>query len=278
MHPDTQTVPGKVAPTTTIASEKEIIRHVPWKDLLPMSGMEATWETLLSLPWLLGSWWAYHEHWWPLGLVCSFMFFLTALRQVHNAYHYAMGLPRWATEWFMVIMSPLMFCPLHAVQLNHLRHHRYNMNAEDVEAISAKMSWWKAIVTGPLFPWRLMIKAWQVGNSRYRRWMALEICICIAWFVLVLFVWDIIFLKVHVIVMCMGECLTSFFAVWLVHHDCDDVMHSRTIRNRFKSFLTYNMLYHYEHHLFPALSTCKLPELARRLDHAYPQLPLKKAL
>jgi len=269
-------LPSGDATSKSIPSEKSIIRTVAWKDLLPMSRWESIHEVTLSLPWLLGSFAAYHYRIWPLGLLCSFMFFLTALRQVHNAYHYAIGFNRTFTEWFMVIMSPLMFCPLHAVQLNHLRHHKYNMNHEDVEAISARMPWWKAIITGPLFPWRLLKKALEVGNTHYRRWIMFEIVVCLAWFIVVLFVLDIFFLKAHLLVMCLGECLTSFFAVWLVHHDCDETMHSRTIRNRFKSFITYNMLYHYEHHLFPALSTCKLAAVAKRLDQAYPNLPLKQ--
>jgi fatty acid desaturase len=41
---------------------------------------------------------------------------------------------------------------------------------------------------------------------------------------------------------------------------------ARTIRNRAKALLTYNMFYHVEHHQFPAVPTCKLPILARRLD------------
>jgi hypothetical protein len=33
---------------------------------------------------------------------------LTGLRVVHNAHHYALGLPRWASEWVMFVMSVLM--------------------------------------------------------------------------------------------------------------------------------------------------------------------------
>jgi len=33
-----------------------------------------------------------------------------------------------------------------------------------------------------------------------------------------------------------------------------------------KAFVTYNMFYHVEHQLFPAVPTCELPILARRLD------------
>ena len=65
----------------------------------------------------------------------------------------------------------------------------------------------------------------------------------------------------------------QFFAVWTVHHDCDrSHFIARTIRNPLKSFVTYDMFYHVEHHLFPTVPTCKLGELSSRLDAVAPEL------
>ncbi|HLG57634.1 MAG TPA: fatty acid desaturase [Vicinamibacterales bacterium] len=36
------------------------------------------------------------------------------------------------------------------------------------------------------------------------------------------------------------------------------------------NFLSYDMFHHVEHHLFPAVPTCRLPELSRRLDLVAP--------
>jgi fatty acid desaturase len=73
--------------------------------------------------------------------------------------------------------------------------------------------------------------------------------------------------------MMVGECLTGFFAVWTVHHDCDpEHQLARTQRGWWKTALTYQMFYHVEHHLFPAVPTPRLPELAARLDSAMPHL------
>jgi fatty acid desaturase len=55
---------------------------------------------------------------------------------VHNAYHYALGVSRAATEWVMLALSVLMLGSMHAVQVNHLRHHRYCLGEEDVEAMA----------------------------------------------------------------------------------------------------------------------------------------------
>lgn len=84
-------------------------------------------------------------------------------------------------------------------------------------------------------------------------------------------------LRYHVIAMTIAQCMTSFFAVWTVHHDCDaDGIFARTIRGRLKGWATYDMFYHLEHHLFPAVPTCRLPELAKRLDAIDPELSSKR--
>ena len=50
---------------------------------------------------------------------------LTGLRQVHNAFHYALGLSQRATEWLMVLLSIAMPGSMHAVKFNHLQHHKF---------------------------------------------------------------------------------------------------------------------------------------------------------
>ena len=77
--------------------------------------------------------------------------------------------------------------------------------------------------------------------------------------------------------MAAGRCLTAFFAVWTVHHDCAGrTIPARTLRNRSRSILTADMFFHVEHHLFPKVPTRHLPELACRLDAAVPGLVLPK--
>src|SRR5262245_49777577 len=97
---------------------------IEWRDLVALRRTEVAGELAISLPWLAASLAAAHHGIYPVALGCSFMFFLTGLRQVHNAYHYALGLPRAATEWVMFALSVLMLGSMHAVQVNHLRHHR----------------------------------------------------------------------------------------------------------------------------------------------------------
>jgi fatty acid desaturase len=40
--------------------------------------------------------------------------------------------------------------------------------------------------------------------------------------------------------------------------------------------ISYEMFFHVEHHLYPAVPTCRLPVLARRLDAAAPELATRR--
>lgn len=252
------------------------VRSVEWKDLLHLNKLDVVMELTISLPWLLASWWFAEQRLYIGALICSFMFFLTGLRQVHNAYHYALGIPRWATEWAIFLLSSVMLFSMHAVQFNHLRHHRHCMDEEDVEAMSAMMPGWKAILMGPYFPYMLHKTALQLGSSRYRRWIIAELGMTALMFYLGFWVFDAHWFRYHLTIMALGQCFTAFFAVWTVHHDCDrSHFIARTLRNPFKNFISYNMFYHVEHHLYPQVPTCKLPILAKRLDEAAPELNQK---
>lgn len=253
--------------------------QVAWQDLLYLNRLEIAYELLLSLPWLLASWFAasYGVYW--AAVFCSFMFFLTGLRQVHNAYHYALGISRGATEWVMFVQSVLMLGSMHAIQVNHLRHHQYCMADEDIEAMSARMPWWRAVLVGPVFPWRLHLKAWAVGSVAQRRWLVVELFANLVWVTLVFFVFDVSWLKYHVVIMFVGQCWTSFFAVWTVHHDCEnDEFMARTVRSRWKNWVTYSMFFHVEHHLFPLVPTCKLNQLAKRMDEVQPAVVYRQVI
>ncbi len=254
------------------------IRSVEWRDLLKLTPVEVVREAVLWVPWVaLTLVCAHYCQQYPTlvvpALAAAFVFFLTGLRVVHNAYHYALGLPKWATEWTMVVLSTLMLGSMHAVKVNHLRHHKHCMDDEDVEAMSARMPGWKAILFGPVFPVMIHYTAFKVGSKSDRRWIGFELLLNAAMITLAFGVFDIFALKFHLVVMAVGQCFTAFFAVWTVHHDCDRSHYiARTQRGRFKNFFTHNMFLHTEHHLFPRVPTCHLSQLADRLDAQAPEL------
>ena len=261
------------------------VRSVKWLDLVNPSSRQIVVELLLVTPWLAASLlcahWAARMHFlfYVPALCFTFLFFLTGLRVVHNGYHYALGIPRWATEWVMFILSVLMGWSLHAVQVNHLRHHKYCMGDGDTEAMSARMRAWQAVLFGPIFPFLLLWHGLRHAKRRQRIWIVAELLAFSVFAIASFVVLDIALLRYHVACMAIGECLTAFFAVWTVHHDCDqhDIF-ARTSTGKWKNWMTFNMFLHLEHHLFPAVPTCNLHLLADRLHAAAPDLREKDVI
>src|SRR5256885_8593331 len=99
------------------------VRAMEWRDLAGVSKFEIVKELTLSLPWIGASLFFAARHWYIPALACSFIFFLTGLRQVHNAYHYALGISRAATEWVIFLLSVQMLGSMHAIMVTHLHHH-----------------------------------------------------------------------------------------------------------------------------------------------------------
>ncbi len=260
--------------TPQIAASR--LRMVAWRDLMALSRVETVKELALPLPWLsLSLYLAWHKYWVP-ALAVSFLFFLAGLRQVHDAYHYNLGIRSQPTEWVMGVLSVVMLGSMHAVQFNHLKHHACCMEEDDVEAMSARMSWFRALLWGPMFPVMMHRQALRFASPRQRRWIHLELAANAIWIVLVFAVLRVPVLEYHVAAMATGHCFTAFFAVWTVHHDCEGSEYvARTIRNRLKSAVVFNMFFHAEDHLFPKVPTCHLQRLARRLDDAAPEIELK---
>jgi len=259
------------------------VRSVQWRDLVDLHPLEVVKEVLISAPFLALSLYlaqlgfVRHWAWFIPALAVSYIFFLTGLRQVHNAFHYVIGIPRWATEWLMFVLSVVMTGSMHAVQINHLEHHKHCMDDEDVEAMSARMNWLQALTLGPRFPYMLHRRAYEIGKPRLRRWVTFELLANAVWIALVFGVFDLDILKYHVITMAVGQCFTGFFAVWTVHHHCDRSHYiARTLRSTIKRLISFNMFFHLEHHLYPAVPTCHLHQLAERLDLAAPELQSKR--
>src|SRR5712691_7810896 len=217
-----------------------VLRQVTWRDLVALTPVEVARELVLPVPWLAASLAAAEYGLYPLALAFSFVFFLAGLRIVHGACHYAVGLSRRASD--------------------------------DIEAMGARGSAWRAIRLGPRFPVRLHRAALAGASHRERRWMLAELVGNLAVVGLVAGILPERVLLYHLSAMAIGQCLTAFFAVWTVHHDCAEAAPpARTIRHPVRSIVTFNMFFHLEHHLFPQIPTAHLPALARRLDAAVPR-------
>jgi fatty acid desaturase len=249
---------------------------IEWRDLVPVRCLEIIAEPLLPAAWLAVSLVTAGFGHYVIALGFSFFFFLTGLRLVHNAFHTALGLSRRTTDIVLWIMSLVMLGSMHAVQFNHLRHHKLNLGEGDVEGRSADMPAWRALLYGPIFPVLLHVTALRYGNRKLRLTVLGELLLSAVWILLVFGVLQSNVLRYHVSAMLVGQCMTAFFAVRTVHHHCDRTHYlARTLHHRMKNRITFNMFLHIEHHLFPRVPTCHLPELSRRIDKVAPDLRSK---
>jgi hypothetical protein len=188
------------------------LARVAWRDLMPLARWEIIDELCLSLPWLAASLAFAAFALWPAAMVCSFMFFLAALRQIHNGTHYALGIGKRGTEWFLFAMSIALLGSNHAVQYNHLRHHRDCLGPEDVEGVNARLPAWQVLLCGPVYPLMQHWWALSTSNPRMRRWVAAELAANASWIAAVVFWIEWRPLQYHVAFTAAGHCFTAFFA------------------------------------------------------------------
>lgn len=221
-------------------THQELLRKVNWKDLRDLSTREMLIENNLNIPWfILSMIFAYYGY-YILALPFSAFFFLTGLRQVHNGFHNSLGTNKFLTWLTLYTNSLLMMVSIHAVKFNHIRHHKYCLGDEDYEGKSAGMSWYGAILYGPVHMFLIHKITLQLGNKDYRRNVLLEL-VSIAVIISLIFYFHIAFLMYHVIVMVIGEFMMAFFAVWTVHHDTYDAPEmARTQRTGWKNKITFS--------------------------------------
>ena len=246
------------------------LASVEWQDLRQLSLSETVYNIFLSLPFLLLSWWSAWQGWWLLALVATFFFFTAALRQAHDCYHRTLGVGRVATELMLFFLSITMLCSTHAIRHTHLNHHRDPLGDSDVEGNWARLPWYQAILGGGLFSIAIQWFGLTHGSRRNRILVAFDLLLIFA-VIAATFITMHPVLIYHVLVMILANTMVGFFAVWSVHHGCDGVVYARSERHPLINLLTFNLLYHIEHHLFPAVPTNHLPILAKRLDAAAPQ-------
>jgi fatty acid desaturase len=256
-------------------THQEVLKKVEWKDLKNLTIREMLIENNLTIPWFIISLTLSYFGYYVFALPFSALFFLAGLRQVHNGFHNSLGTNKFLTWFSLYINSIFLMASIHAIKFNHIRHHKFCLSEDDYEGKSAGMTWYGAILYGPVHMFLIHKVTLQLGNKRYRKNVLLELFSIVA-FAFVVFYFHIDFLIYHISIMIFAEFLMAFFAVWTVHHDTEDSPEfARTQRAAWKNKITFSMFYHLEHHLFPAVPTIKLPELARRIDIALPDIEKK---
>jgi fatty acid desaturase len=217
--------------------------------------------------------------WWALlpvqGVLIVFLFTLE-----HEATHKTPFASPWVNEWAGRVAGCLLVLPFEWFRYFHLAHHRWtNIEGKDPELSAEKPGTWSAwvwYVSGmPYWGSELrLMTALVAGRAegeylpqgakgriiREARWMAVGYVVAA-----LTVIWSPVLLWVWVVPVLLGQpCLRLYLLA--EHGDCPRVANMfqntrTTFTNRVVRFLAWNMPYHVEHHVYPAVPFHRLPEL-----------------
>lgn len=206
--------------------------------------------------------------WWPLAVLAVMLLFITIVATAHDLVHQVLGLPGWFNHLMLALVGMLVLESGHAYRATHLQHHRIFPHHEDPEGDPARMSFWRALLEGPVFLFRLWWWAWH-KTPRERPWLALEG----GWFLLFalssLLLWpQTPALLVYTILVIMGSWVYPISTVHLPHDATGEnaLFQTYTLRGRIIPKLFLELTYHLEHHLYPGVPSHHYEELAERLE------------
>lgn len=237
-----------------------------WQDLTRLSPRQRTAELLLPLPWLLLAWGLAAAGACGLALVATAPFFTAALRLTHDTYHRNLGLSRRESDVLLFVLSLLLGGALHAIEYTHLRHHRYCLGDDDTEGRISRYRFWSALVRSPLYPLLIHREALRDGSARQRRWVRRELA---AVALLQALIWGggDGALQTLSLALLAANALVPMIGIWSVHRGCAPGQQvARSSRHGWLQRISFNMLYHHEHHAYPGVPARHLPRLAQRLD------------
>ena len=265
---------------------KQAIAAVEWQDLRQLTRGQIAYNVILPYPFLLLSWWLASQSWYVLACGASYLFFAAAFRQAHDGYHHSLGMGKRTTTVILLLLSALLMTSLHSIRATHMAHHRDPLGDNDIEGSLAKVSWWQAMLGGITYRLDIYRHGLHLSSRRNRKlaWLEFALIGSVIIFALMLTAFTVPVLAIltqvliyHILTMMLANASVGIIAVWGVHHDCDETI-ARTERNPIVNLLTFNLLYHVEHHLFPAVPSNHLPVLAKRLDAAVPYLTKQQVL
>ncbi|WP_434352828.1 fatty acid desaturase [Psychrobacter sp. HD31] len=243
-------------------------QQIIWKDLRKLNHLQIGFNLVSPYPFLILSLWFAHMSHFLFAIPCTFLFFTAGFRQAHDGFHNTLGIGKKSTELLLFLLSAVMLTSTHAIKQTHLQHHRTPLAKHDIEASFAHLAWYQAIFGGFKHWYDVQKAGYLLARSKNNKTLITVVLdyglISIFLITALIYIPQAFFY--HTLVMVLGNAMVGFIAGWCVHHDCDEEIIARTERNPLVNLLTFNLLYHMEHHLYPSVPTNNLPKLAMRLD------------
>jgi beta-carotene hydroxylase len=207
-------------------------------------------------------------NWWPLAILSVMLLFITIVASAHDLAHKVLGLPNWLNHILLALIGMLVLESGHAYQITHLQHHRRFPHDDDPEGDPAHMSFWKALIIGPIFLFHLWVWAWQRA-PKMRPWLALEAGWFLAFSLASLLLWQQQpALLIYTLLVIAGSWVYPMMTVHLPHNAQGEnaLFQTYTLRGRIIPRLFLELTYHLEHHLYPAVPSHNYAHLADRLE------------
>jgi beta-carotene hydroxylase len=205
---------------------------------------------------------------WPLAILSVMVLFLTIVATTHDLVHQTLGLPRRLNHIMMALTGMLVLESGHAYRATHLQHHRHFPHDDDPEGDPARMTFWRAVLEGPVFLFRLWVWAWQHA-ARERGWLLLEAGWFVAFAAVSLLLWPVTPVPgIYTLLVIAGSWVYPVATVHLPHniHGENALFQTYTLRGQVIPRFFLELTYHLEHHLYPSVPSHHYAELARRLE------------
>lgn len=206
--------------------------------------------------------------WWPLAVLSVMLLFIAIVASAHDLVHQVLGLPRRVNEVFLCLIGLLVLESGHAYKVSHLQHHRRFPFEDDPEGDPARMGFWRAILEGPFFLFRLWVWAWR-NAPHERQWLAFEAAWFFGFILAAILLWPVApGLLVYAGLVIAGSWVYPLSTVHLPHNAQEEnaLFHTYTLRGRIVPALFLELTYHLEHHLYPGVPSHHYAELSRRLE------------
>lgn len=231
------------------------------------------WQRTRAIAWpfaAFSAYWifAWSERWILAVLSLVVLSFVTYGSTSHDLVHGNLGLKRLPNDLLLTVIELISLRSGHAYQAAHLNHHARFPHDDDIEGRPARMSLIGALLEGLVFQFR--IYAWALRNPRGRRgWIVAE-GIAVAAIVLAAVAASpgMIAPGAYAGLMIVGSWTIPLVTSYLPHDaNAPDVWRqTRVFRGLLVRIIAFDHLYHWEHHLYPAVPHQNWPRLARRLD------------
>jgi beta-carotene hydroxylase len=206
---------------------------------------------------------------WPLAILAvAALCFITYGSASHDLVHRTLRLPHRLNDVLLTLIELLSLRSGTAYRLSHLYHHKHLLEADDLEGSAAHGSLLSAIAAGPAMQARLWLWAWAKYPHARRR-LCLEACGIAALQVGAIAVYPLSAAPlIYTALVIAGSWVFPLATVYLPHDGraTTALEKTRLFRGWVYRVIAFDHLYHFEHHLYPAVPHHHWPALARRLD------------